>query len=243
MTNISYFVQQTIAQDTPEQMFALFMAAVAEYGYDRMVVFASASAMVQRKHTGPYIGPGLAILCPDTWLSHYVENGYIEIDPILLRVPISRLAFLWSEVAADTSISSQQRKIFDESLDAGLMNGVAIPLHGPAGETYVVSLASGNHEVRPCLRQLQVIATAFYLAYSGMFPETRSLWSRPNLSNRELECLSWSARGKSAWAISMILDISESTVVFYLKNAMHKLGANNRVQAVALAARCGLIAL
>jgi LuxR family quorum-sensing system transcriptional regulator CciR len=63
----------------------------------------------------------------------------------------------------------------------------------------------------------------------------------PRLTERERECLSWSAQGKSAWATSMILGVSENTVNFHLKSAMRKLGTTNRVQAVAIAVRAGLI--
>ncbi|MCU0895471.1 MAG: helix-turn-helix transcriptional regulator [Rhodospirillales bacterium] len=51
----------------------------------------------------------------------------------------------------------------------------------------------------------------------------------------------WTARGKSASSISVILDIAENTVNFYVKNAMRKLGTTNRVVAVVLAVRAGLI--
>lgn len=60
---------------------------------------------------------------------------------------------------------------------------------------------------------------------------------RERLSARELECLRWSAAGKSSEEIAIILDISVHTVVSYLKTAMRKLNAVNRMQAVARACR------
>lgn len=39
----------------------------------------------------------------------------------------------------------------------------------------------------------------------------------------------------------MILGVSENTVNFHLKSGMRKLGTTNRVQAVAIAVRAGLI--
>ena len=61
------------------------------------------------------------------------------------------------------------------------------------------------------------------------------------LTHRERECLLWTARGKSASSISVILGLSENTINFYVKNAMRKLGTTNRVVAVVLAVRAGLI--
>ncbi|TIT89542.1 MAG: helix-turn-helix transcriptional regulator, partial [Mesorhizobium sp.] len=61
------------------------------------------------------------------------------------------------------------------------------------------------------------------------------------LTPRERECLQWAAVGKSEWEISQILGISEHTSEKHLLNAKSKLGAANRVQAVAEAIRRGYI--
>ena len=58
-----------------------------------------------------------------------------------------------------------------------------------------------------------------------------------SLTRRERDCLSWIARGRSAWEISEILGIAERTVEFHLENSRKKLGAKNTVHAVALACR------
>lgn len=62
-----------------------------------------------------------------------------------------------------------------------------------------------------------------------------------DLTPRERECLQWAAIGKSEWEISRILGISEHTSEKHLLNAKTKLGAANRVQAVAEAIRRGYI--
>jgi DNA-binding CsgD family transcriptional regulator len=61
------------------------------------------------------------------------------------------------------------------------------------------------------------------------------------LSRRELECLRWTAAGKSSDEIGIILNLSGHTVVGYLKTAMKKLDSVNRMQAVARAYRYRLI--
>ncbi|MBB3462372.1 helix-turn-helix transcriptional regulator, partial [Rhizobium sp. BK377] len=58
-----------------------------------------------------------------------------------------------------------------------------------------------------------------------------------SLTRREIECLRWSAAGKSSDEIAIILDLSSHTVVGYLKSAMRKLDSVNRMQAVARAFR------
>ncbi|WP_404933851.1 autoinducer binding domain-containing protein [Nitratireductor sp. L15S-10] len=63
----------------------------------------------------------------------------------------------------------------------------------------------------------------------------------PRLTPREKECLQWAAFGKSEWEVSQILGISEHTAEKHLLNAKTKLGASNRVHAVAEAIRCGVL--
>lgn len=65
----------------------------------------------------------------------------------------------------------------------------------------------------------------------GMKKNTR-LNSLHSLSTREREVLMWLRCGKTSWAISVILKISERTVNFHVNNIMRKLGVINRMQAV-----------
>ncbi|WP_415238308.1 helix-turn-helix domain-containing protein, partial [Seleniivibrio woodruffii] len=55
------------------------------------------------------------------------------------------------------------------------------------------------------------------------------------ISGREMDVLRWLKAGKTSWEISKILDISENTVNFHIKNIKRKLNATNRQHAVAIA--------
>jgi DNA-binding CsgD family transcriptional regulator len=63
------------------------------------------------------------------------------------------------------------------------------------------------------------------------------------LTSQELECLRWCKEGKTNWEIGEILTISEKTVEFHLSNSMRKLGAGNRITAVIMGIKEGLIQL
>ncbi|MFZ2102544.1 MAG: helix-turn-helix transcriptional regulator [Oricola sp.] len=65
--------------------------------------------------------------------------------------------------------------------------------------------------------------------------------SHPRISTREHSCLAWTAEGKTSEEIGIILDLSPHTVNHYLGSAARKLGASNRMHAVAKAMRLGLI--
>ncbi|RVD44685.1 MAG: LuxR family transcriptional regulator [Mesorhizobium sp.] len=63
----------------------------------------------------------------------------------------------------------------------------------------------------------------------------------PGLSVREKECISWVARGKSSWEIGQIMNISENTVNFHIKNAMRKFNVSSRTVAAIIAINIGII--
>ncbi|MHA1165701.1 MAG: LuxR C-terminal-related transcriptional regulator [Alphaproteobacteria bacterium] len=62
------------------------------------------------------------------------------------------------------------------------------------------------------------------------------------LTPREKEILGWVKQGKSYADIAEILSISRRTIEFHIGNVMNKLGASNRVSAVVIAMRRGILA-
>jgi DNA-binding NarL/FixJ family response regulator len=75
------------------------------------------------------------------------------------------------------------------------------------------------------------------LAPAGRFQQTPA----PVLSPRELEILTWVARGKSSTDIAAMIGISDRTVDYHVENAMRKLGVSSRVQAAVKACAAKLI--
>ena len=68
------------------------------------------------------------------------------------------------------------------------------------------------------------------------------VWPRQvGLREREVETLTWAARGKTFEEIGTILSLSKRTVEFHLENARRKLGVATRTQALIKAAAGNLI--
>jgi DNA-binding NarL/FixJ family response regulator len=63
----------------------------------------------------------------------------------------------------------------------------------------------------------------------------------PSLSQREREVLRLVADGQPTKQVARTLGITERTVKFHVNSIFHKLGAESRAQAVALAAQRGLL--
>ncbi len=75
----------------------------------------------------------------------------------------------------------------------------------------------------------------------GRTLESGSAASVIRLSEREIEALTWSARGKSSTDIAVLMKLSERTVNFHIENAIRKLGVATRIQAAVKGALLGLI--
>jgi DNA-binding NarL/FixJ family response regulator len=73
------------------------------------------------------------------------------------------------------------------------------------------------------------------IARSGLLPKTVAL------NDREVEVLTWVARGKTSGEIAQILGLTKRTIDFHIDNARSKLGAATRTEAVIKAASDRLI--
>jgi DNA-binding response OmpR family regulator len=68
------------------------------------------------------------------------------------------------------------------------------------------------------------------------------IWAKQvELNDREVETLTWAARGKTSAEIAQIMGLSKRTVDFHIDNAREKLGAATRVEAAIKAATSRLI--
>ena len=68
------------------------------------------------------------------------------------------------------------------------------------------------------------------------------IWSQQiALGEREIECLTWAARGKTSAEIAQIVGTSKRNVDFHIETACRKLDVATRVQAVIKAASGRLI--
>lgn len=73
------------------------------------------------------------------------------------------------------------------------------------------------------------------IARNGVWPQT------VGLNDREVEVLTWVARGKTSMEIARILGLTKRTIDFHIDNARDKLGTATRTEAVLKAAAGRLI--
>ena len=118
--------------------------------------------------------------------------------------------------------------------DDGFACNVGISLHDAWGHQYLFVVSGSD-----CSQA--ELADLVFGPMTALDKLTRGSGEAKLLSRRELECLRWSAAGKSSDEIAIILSLSSHTVTAYLKTAMKKLHVKTRVQAVVMAYRLKLL--
>jgi len=61
------------------------------------------------------------------------------------------------------------------------------------------------------------------------------------LSKREVDVLRWTAMGKTAWEVGVLMSLTERTINFHISRVVDKLGVPNKTAAAVLAVRAGRI--
>jgi DNA-binding CsgD family transcriptional regulator len=191
----------------------------------------------------PSVDPYIRLTYPAVWIKQYLQNNYVDVDPVLREGFKRMLPFQWSEL----TVSTDQEMVFlQDALAHGVGPfGLSIPVIGKHGHRGLFSISfSGSPEawevfVTANLPMLVEIANRIHQrVIHDVFGE-----DRPHLSARELEVLRWTALGKDAGEIAAILNISFHTTRGYLKSVRHKLDCVTSAQAVSRAIKLGLLKL
>jgi DNA-binding CsgD family transcriptional regulator len=128
-----------------------------------------------------------------------------------------------------------------------IVGGVTVPVHMPKSRLGAVGWLSDKKTV-----DLDWVLTTYghelrlaaYLFMGHVFrqrPDQSRRTYDASLTERELECLTWVALGKTDSEIGELIGRAPSTARFHVESAIEKLGVNNRARAAAVACQMGLI--
>lgn len=214
-------------------------AAGAYFGYDVFII-----TNLPAEHDVSTQNCALVPSWPEGWRTRYFARDYLRIDPVANHVRRTTEPFLWRE-APYRSDEAGAARVMGEATEFGLSQGFCVPIHhltGPGGGvSFGASRLDLSEDAKAALHLVSIYAyqrAETLIREGGRNPMRKA----PRLTAREIECLRWTAAGKTSWEASEILSTSQRTVEFHLKNAARKLDAVNRVQCVAEALRQGIIA-
>jgi LuxR family quorum-sensing transcriptional regulator LasR len=168
----------------------------------------------------------------------------VHIDPTVEHCMARAAPLIWSPTIFSTTA---QQSMYEEARSYGLRAGVTVPIHGPNQEAGMMCFVNDSSSIEDFQRHVNVALPNLVLLRdlvidtSQRHLDTHAKTLLPKLTPRERECLKWTARGKSTWEISHILNCSEAVVNFHMKNIRTKFGVNSRRAAAVIAAQLGLI--
>ena len=182
---------------------------------------------------------------PDGYLETQKNVPNSRRDPVLQRLKSSSTPFVYDQAFY---ASAQAGDLWEEQAAFGYRNGVAMALHLPGGRHFLLGVDRNEHLPRSektmtrLLADLQLLAVHTQeAAVRVLLDDAMAAGEIPTLTTREIEVLRWTMVGKDAWSVAQLLEITESTVNFHLRNAERKLGVSSKFQAVLRAMALGLL--
>jgi DNA-binding CsgD family transcriptional regulator len=181
---------------------------------------------------------------PAPFFATFRDAVLMRRDPVMQHCRRQSVPIVWDQ---DTYTAQGLGELWEQQAQFGYRTGIAMALHLPEGKHFVLgvdrdqSLPKDPVELQRLVADLQLFAVhAQEAALRLLLPQVQQP-EKPALTPRELEALSWTMEGKTAWEVGAILGISERTAVLHINNAMHKLGCVSKHAAVLKALRLGLI--
>ncbi len=185
----------------------------------------------------------------------WCAQRYHQHDPVQ-QIALTRSApFAWSyrqkgqNTALARHMKGEHEPVSEYLHDAGLTCGITVPLHRTTGgfATFTVIQTNASpsflNDTRDLLQRVGLIGQITHEAALQHFGSSELHSAAAVLTNRESECLHFSAQGYTAKEIAKRIGRSVPTATLHLKSAIKKLGARNRAHAVALALHYRLISL
>ena len=187
-----------------------------------------------------------------SFIDDWEGNNLNLVSPLGVACRITTKPFTWlaEDIERQARETGDQRtKRWHLTMSRGIYGGLIVPVHMPLGRLgsigWVGRLEDTPIDLDGILEQhghdLRTASLLFMDILYESRPDNTGEGTTANLTEREVECLSWIALGKTDAEIAIIIDRSVPTVRFHLDNAMKKLNASNRTQAAALASQLGIL--
>jgi DNA-binding CsgD family transcriptional regulator len=244
-----HFRDEICRQDNVEAVAMTLAEAAAALGWDLAAFHASIDAAdLPRTGSGEFVAERMG--WPSASLEGWRRFKLGRDCPIASLCARVTEPFYWTCDERDTGwfggeFSADNRRVLNY-YGRFITGGVAVPVHR-GGCTGYVSWCSRDREGRErasiSLGSMFFVSHVFIRHVADLLAMQARQRGANQLTERELECLTWAARGKSEEAIALLLSRSRDTVHFHMQNAVKKLEANNRTNAVAIACSRGLITL
>jgi len=181
---------------------------------------------------------------PEGYLQAAKDLGDARRDPVMGQLMTQAVPITYDQ---QTYVGAGVGELWEAQAPYGYKTGIAVKLHLPGDKHFLLGVDREEALPEPGAQLMQLVAGLQLLAAHALTAADRLLSPKlnkgdlPKLTKRELDVLSWTAQGKTAWEVSVILGMSEKTVNFHLGNAMRKLEVTSKHQAVLKCVTAGIL--
>ena len=193
---------------------------------------------------GDFDAPFVRTTYPDAWVSTYLLNGYVTVDPVAREGFLRQLPFDWREL----EVAPEMLLFLENAMRHGIGRfGFSIPISDKVGRRAILSFnwnaSAADWEDLVETHRSDWVDLAYLVHQIAVFELHGASDPIPALSPRERECLYWSALGKDYKDIALILGLSHHTTRSYIKSARMKLGCATISAAATLALKLRMITI
>lgn len=167
---------------------------------------------------------------PDEWAVRFDAQGLGPSDPVHRASQRSSAGFLWHDMTRYDHARPTDADVLEEARRHGIGDGLTVPAHIPGDAFGSVSFAwkPGTKASRDALQFARMVGgpafeAARLLAGPDIAPPV------PRLTDRQRECLIWTAQGNPVWQVGRKLGLSPDTVREHLRNARQRYNVNGGI--------------
>jgi DNA-binding CsgD family transcriptional regulator len=242
-SNLIEFAAQVEDYDTPAAVLDALDDAIAE-DVSLMVLAAKRFGVNVCDRDGLKVGENVFIhkSVPQGWWDAYLELSKKAYAPMLMMARHCMAPFTWSECLRMLEPVGIDRWAHELGLKYGMRDGLTCPVAARWVVCYWSRKVLSN-VLSPQLRALLFMAANFAAIRLEQIvgPDPKRIARQMSLTPRELSVLRLASNGHRIKRIAQLLELGEETVRSHTKKAQVKLGAKDRLHAVAEAMRHQLI--
>lgn len=231
-----------ISQSPDQDSFRRRLIAFAHY-----MDFPLVSAVLMSNHAraleeySPYVGNR-----PTDFHSESVDTKNVTTDPVLARLRQRGVPFYYDQ---KFYVDNGAPELWEHAAPWGFRTGICVALQLSDDKTFLLGLdrerdlPTDEKDLTRMLADLQFLAAhAQDAACRLLLPaHIEAAKPKPKLTPKEREILLRVLEGKSNWIIGQLINVSENTVRFHLKNVFKKLDVSSRVVAATKASSLGIL--
>lgn len=160
---------------------------------------------------------------PDAWAEVYTSFDLAGHDPVRRACDRTLHGFEWRELAKLIPMTPRDHRMLSVGRQVGVADGYTVPRHiageGSGSCSFVVGPKSALP--RDMLEAAELLG-AFAIAAARSIAGLGQNQCKPALSDRQRECVLWTARGKTAAEAAIIMGVTEHTVIKHLQDARER---------------------